>query len=239
MASAIWPDGIQAAVSLTYDRPGPGALDVIMPGLNQHDLTATFYIEPADVVLDIRRWREIASQGHEIGNGGLLAAAKPDGSLPHWLLEPISHCLDLAEECIEELFPDQGEHSMAYPRGTPRCAGGLDYREVVVATGLVARSGIEGFNSPESCDIYYLARTSAGNLSAQDLINLTCTAVERGLWMIAVFESFGSEVGMTSVEAHFEYCSWLAQAKDRVWVDTVIRGARAVEYAERSQLHLH
>jgi len=238
MASEAWPVGKRGAVSLSYDRSSPGSLDVILPGLGQNGLTATFYIEPADVMLDIRRWRDISAQGHEIGNGGLLAAAKPDGSLPHWLLEPISHCVDLAEECIAELFPEQGDHSMAYPRGTPRCADGLDYREVIVATGLVARSGIEGFNSPDSCDIYYLARTSGANLSAQDLINLTRTAQERNLWMILVFEEIGSGPGTTGVEAHYEYCSWLADLRDEIWVGSLISGARAIEAAERGKIRL-
>jgi peptidoglycan-N-acetylglucosamine deacetylase len=43
-----WPDGCQAAISLTFDDGLPSQLALAIPILNRFDLRGTFYVNPRD-----------------------------------------------------------------------------------------------------------------------------------------------------------------------------------------------
>jgi peptidoglycan/xylan/chitin deacetylase (PgdA/CDA1 family) len=60
-------NGHAAAISLTFDDARPVHLDVAVPELNKRHLRATFFV----IVSKLSRiddWRQLRSQGHEIGN---------------------------------------------------------------------------------------------------------------------------------------------------------------------------
>ncbi len=64
-----FPHGCEGAVSLTFDDGAQSQLDRAIPILNEHNLKATFYLNPrGDWKTRLASWREVALAGHEVGN---------------------------------------------------------------------------------------------------------------------------------------------------------------------------
>jgi peptidoglycan/xylan/chitin deacetylase (PgdA/CDA1 family) len=68
--STPFPEGCEGAVSLTFDDGSPSQLDKAIPLLNEHNVKATFYINPRgdDWKERLKPWRDVALAGHEVGN---------------------------------------------------------------------------------------------------------------------------------------------------------------------------
>jgi sialate O-acetylesterase len=84
-----WDDGIDAAVSLTYDDGLPIHCSLVGPLLRQHAMHATFYppIE-SDLRLHPDVWRRLAAEGNELGNHTVFHPCRQDPSHPYaWLDE--------------------------------------------------------------------------------------------------------------------------------------------------------
>jgi hypothetical protein len=229
---SFWPNGMRAAVSLTYDGALRNHLEVVTPALTQRGLRATFYAYPLRLLESPEGWRVAYRQGHEIGNGCLLGACQPDGSLPGWTPEMVALDIDMMETLLLEVFGD-GEHSFGYPCGSPRCEGAVDYREAVLAFGLVARSGIDGFNSPLSCDLTYLSCVHSFQFERDELLSIAEMALERGMWAIFAFEGVGEGEHGCDIEAHHALLDWLDKRRDDVWVDPVISIASRLRQTKR------
>ena len=78
-----WPDGQKMAISLSYDDALNSQLDIAIPALDKHGITASFYLTLASPVVRDRlsEWRAAAMNGHELGNHTIFhpcSAALPD-----------------------------------------------------------------------------------------------------------------------------------------------------------------
>src|SRR5262249_5435796 len=69
-------------ISLTFDDAHDAHLDLVVPCLNQHLLCGTFYVDFLSRGLTRRfaEWREVACQGHELGNHSLFHPGYPPAS---------------------------------------------------------------------------------------------------------------------------------------------------------------
>ncbi|MES1227236.1 MAG: polysaccharide deacetylase family protein, partial [Armatimonadota bacterium] len=92
----------KAAISLAYDGGYASHLSEALPLLRQLGLSATFYIEPPRLLNQLRQWKQVAREGHEIANGTLLGAALPDGSMPAFRIDSILEDVSACEELLEE-----------------------------------------------------------------------------------------------------------------------------------------
>lgn len=226
-----WPEGIRAAVSLSYDGALPCHVETVLPQLEAAGFRGTFYGDGVGLLARAREWRSAADRGHEIGNGALLSAACPDGSLPGWTLAMIEEDLELTHALLNEMF-GSWDHSVAFPCGVPRCNCNEDYREVVHAQGWVARGGQDGLNNPRSCDLGYLARIVADELTGCELAGLVETAAAKGAWLILAFHGVG--VGDLAVDsaAHLELLQTL-RSRDDLWVDPIAAIAARLRFVNR------
>src|SRR5438270_13927441 len=66
-----WPDGIRAAVTLTFDDARPSQLQRRLPIRDRHGVRATFYVGPDAVETRLDSWRRALESGHEIGGHSL------------------------------------------------------------------------------------------------------------------------------------------------------------------------
>src|SRR5437016_10692690 len=69
--TGYWPNGAQGAVSLTFDDAMPSQLERAVPVLDRWGFKASFYLTPSyalDWETNKSRWRQLAIDGHEIGN---------------------------------------------------------------------------------------------------------------------------------------------------------------------------
>lgn len=217
-----WPGDRLAAVSLSYDGTTINHVETVLPLLLPLDLRATYYSYSPNLLDAVPLWREAFRQGNEIGDGCLTEAADPDGSLPKWTPEMIASEMEMNRLLLDDLFVPVRERSFAYPWGQPRCSGSRDYREVVMGTSMVARSGIEGLNSPGSCELTYLNSIHVNDLQSCDLVEFVVSAAATGKWVI--FSFCGVGVGEPSLDAaeHDEFCRWLASQREEFWIQPVI-----------------
>lgn len=203
-------------VSLSYDGATLQHLELALADLADLRLTATFYGDPYRFSLNQADWKCAARLGHELGNGALLGAALPDGSLPAWTPDMIADELDECERYLQAQFGFQGPHSVALPLGPPRCRDGEDYREQVLGMDCVCRSGVEGVNAPESCDRRYLRCIPATHLTGVELVQLARAATDGARWIVFAFQAVGQGAGALSRQAHRDLCLWLAENRDSV-----------------------
>lgn len=233
-----WPDGLAAAVSLSYDGTLLCHLETVVPHLDRYGLRGTFYAVPERLLEALKPWQEVQLRGHEIANGCLFPWASADGSLDAWTLEMVAADIGDAESLIEESFPSQRNWSFAFPCGHPRCARGQDYREIVEAFAGVARSGIDGFNIGPSCDIRYLKRVYCSGFECHEILSMVQMAIDRGEWAILAFEGVG--VGDRAVDAssHERLCEFLDSVRDRVWLDPVVSIGNRLRTYRGQRYHL-
>ncbi len=222
---------------MSYDGTKLCQLETALPQLERHGLRGTFYADSAPLMQHAHAWIEAQSRGHEIGNGTLLAAALPDGSLPAWTPKMIVDDIELAEDLLGELFPSQREHSFAYPIGMPRCADGNDYSPEVMKLGMVARSGVVGYNRL-GADARYLRCIPAYEMNGEDLIACAEQAVKRNLVAVFAFVGVGAGEFAVDAKAHEEFCAWLSDNRDRVTLDTVTGVAEQTAGVRTSRFRL-
>jgi peptidoglycan/xylan/chitin deacetylase (PgdA/CDA1 family) len=75
---APFPPGRRAAISLTFDDGLRSQREIAVPLLNDRGLRATFYLNPRGTTPESddwqerwAAWKEVAEQGHELGNHSL------------------------------------------------------------------------------------------------------------------------------------------------------------------------
>jgi len=86
----IWPEGIKAGVSLTFDDARLSQIDKGIPLLDKHGVKATFYVSPLQMMKRIEKWKEAVANGHEIIH--LLIPAQEISPLPEimpWKIIPL------------------------------------------------------------------------------------------------------------------------------------------------------
>lgn len=235
LAHSPWPDSARAAVSLTYDGARDAHLGVVAEDLTHYGQRGTFFLDVARALDRLPEWRHAFHRGHEIGNGCLVEAADADGALGRWTREMVFAEIESSREFLDEQFPAL-DRPFAFPAGSPRCAAGVDYRDVVQASGDLARSGVEGFNAPASCALGYLRMIPAAGLSAEEIVTLAQIGVRAGAWLIFAFAEFGDGPDRCCSRAHRELTRWLWQAGEDVWVSPMAPVARLLR-ASRILVH--
>lgn len=226
--SWVWPEPLRAAVSISYDGTLASHALVAAPMLERYGFKATFYTEPAHALDNIQEWRRLSKVGHEIGNGALVEAAGESGHLPRWTPEMIGDEVESVRNFIEEHFPGHQDHSFAFPCGSPICAGGRDYREVIEAQGYIARSGVEGYNAPASCHLGYLRCVPVRGMGAEELVTIAEIAMRSGEWTIFTFEGIGEGRFPVDPRTHEALLRFLWERREQLMVGTVMAIARHV-----------
>ncbi|MFN3962971.1 MAG: polysaccharide deacetylase family protein [Fimbriimonadaceae bacterium] len=216
-----------AAVTLTYDGTTLNHLEVVVPALEKAGLRATFFADPSHLLARAAAWREVAHQGHEIGNGSLLASALPDGRLPAWTPDMVEAEIRTTRHMIHELFGAQYEHSLALPAGEPRCFNDVNYAPRLAPIYRCIRTGRAGFNRPQSTHSDLVACLHVQQTPAADVLRSLELARDDGSWLVLAFGPVG-ESGGIDVALHQQILTWLSQHKDVV--DTQPFALRAGAY---------
>jgi peptidoglycan/xylan/chitin deacetylase (PgdA/CDA1 family) len=221
----------KGVVSLTYDGTLAEHATVALPQLERAGIKATFFAEPAAMLDSVQTWRAAQASGHEIGNGCLLGAALPDGSLPAWTPEMIGEDIDECDRLLADLFPSQVSVSFAYPIGDPKCAGGLDYRPVVERRHDVCRSGSTGTNAPAETNVQRLLTVPVGLSEEGGVFEALEAAAASGAWVVLAFESVEPALHRSVVE-------WLLARQGDVTVAPLQEAAKPFLVASKPKLRL-
>lgn len=207
-----------------------------MPLLNARRLQGTFYLCPRgdDYRERLAPWREVAEQGHEIGNHTLShtcsrnfqAAPRPRAGLEAMALDDIEADILAAEARLRDVVPEHGPRSFCYPCYMTHVGEGLTRRSYVpvVAKHFVAgRGGGEYgfFNHPYNIDLHCLTSTSAQAMEPAELIGLAELAARRGHWCVLTFHGIGVGRLGTPEYAFVELLDHLAAQRQRLWTAPV------------------
>lgn len=225
------PAALSALISLSFDGTLLSHLETVVPALAAKGFKATFYAEPASLLDEYPRWREVSESGHEIGNGSLLGAALPDGSLPAWTVDMVADDLAEADELLCELFPSQEIFSVGLPVGPHVCADSSDYLAGVCHAYPVVRCGARGLNRAD-VNLRRLKVVPVDDMTGSQLVETARLAVQEKAWLVMQFNSVG--VGDPGIDARslHELLDFLAMSRDLAPVATVIEGAKL--YPRRS-----
>lgn len=236
-----WPEGVEAAVSLTFDDGMRSQREVGVPLLNQYGVLGTFYLNPRDDYASmLDGWRDAVAAGHELGNHTISHPCSKNfpfisefgrRALEDMSFDDIAWELDETNKRLNEVFPDQGMVSFAYPCYQPFVGRGAErksYVPVVLEHCVAGRGRGEQSNDPRYCDLGYVWSWACERMTAQTLIGIVEQAIAQRRWAILTFH--GIHEGHLSVaEGDLAgLCEHLQRNRANVWSAPVAEVAKWV-----------
>jgi len=84
-----WPNSAKAAISLTYDDGLASHINTVVPILKKYNFKATFYptITSESLSNDIDQWKQLAIEGHELGNHTIYHPCQKSKPGMEWVKE--------------------------------------------------------------------------------------------------------------------------------------------------------
>jgi len=194
-----WPDDAKAAVVFTYDDGLDCHLDVAVPQLDQFGLKGTFYCTGHSNSLHNRLedWREIARQGHELGNHTLFHPCdgkrfdwvKDEYDLNNYSIEQFMNELHTANTLLKAI--DGKENRTFAYTCSDYVAGGTDFTGELNSMFLSARKDGPIPVSMKSIDVYQVPSWGVNEPTAEELIAYVNEAKEKGTIAVFMFHSVG------------------------------------------------
>lgn len=227
MEAFVWPNGAEAAVSLSYDGGLPEQLHLAQPLLRILRLRATFYLSATFLLENPRAWANVLMQEHEIGNHSLFGVTGPRGELPNWTLEMVEADLQDTQTLLDDYLPSDLSRSFAYPGDLPVCSEGT-YESVVERQFEFTRSAQAGINHPVFCNPRKLLSTRCEGKSGIAVIQKVEETAELGAWIILAVEGIGSSRKAFDEHAHEMLLRHLAENVKRFYIAPVSEVAQTV-----------
>ncbi|WP_185236374.1 polysaccharide deacetylase family protein [Teredinibacter franksiae] len=235
-----------AAVSLTYDDALNVHLDTAVPALEARGFRGTFYVtayaEPFQKRLN--DWRQIANNGHELGNHTLFHPClgnipnrewvMPHRDLSKWSKQQFLDHVQMTNTVLEAV-DGKKQRSFAYTCGDTT-AGGESFEEAI-ANRFIAARGVSG-NNQKFTEINFgnLAAHAVANDSAEQLIAQVDNAITNNAWVILLFHGVGGEHSLdVSIKAHEVLLNYLKTKQKTVWVAPVYTVASYAKQAQKPE----
>ena len=221
MAAEHWPGGDKIAISLSYDDALNSQLDNALPALNQRGLKASFYIVPLSDAFKnrIEEWRQLAQQGHELGNHSLFHAclsAKPgrewvlpSNSLDDKTVQAMVNEITVANTVLTSL-DGFSEHTFTPPCFDQMVKDG-NYVEAVKAQFV----GVKSLEDPN-----FASLIGPSDISSEQIIHFIENQPPNIRMINVLFHGVGGDHLVTTAEEHSKFLDYLVANKDKYWVDT-------------------
>ena len=233
---APWPNGTQAAVSLSYDDSVPVHYQKVAPLLEKHDLRGTFYLSVLTIE-NTEAWKSVAAQGHELGNHSLFHPCRRVKSFESWLPE----YYDLAdytpgrfrdELMVADLVLDllDGGKPRTYGNNCTNLTIGRGNEEqpmdpilaelFVAARGTITERPVD----PQQPAFTRLGHFNGDGKTFAQLRAEIEDARSRGEWVIYMFHGVGEGTHGLFVDddAHRQLIEWLDQERESIWTAPVV-----------------
>lgn len=229
---AQW-NGKNCAVALTYDDALNVHLDNAIPLLDSLALKATFYLSGYSGVLDKRlnEWRNIASNGHELGNHTLYHPCqggrpgrefvKPEYDLNNYTVKRIDDEIIMTNTLLRAI-DGKTSRTFAYPCGDTK----IDNQMYIVPLKdqfAAARGVTPHLDKPGSVDLYNMGCYTINGQSGAEMIALVKKAMEEKSLITFLFHGVGGEHGLNvSLSAHRELLQFLKENEKTIWIAPVV-----------------
>ena len=228
------------AVSLTFDDGTVNHLEKAIPPMDQLGIKGTFYVHPYgnDWERRLESWKDVAKNGHEIGNHSLSHTCSSNilikaGGLEEKSLPEIEDDILTAQRRLKQIAPHQKDWTFGYPCSNTfvgRGANRQSYVPLIAEHFLAGRSGGEyGFgNRPGIVDISCVWGISVERMSGFEMIGLVEELTYQGLWVILIFHEIDGQrltVGAYDFKMLLEY---LHRKRDQIWTAPVVEVAKKI-----------
>ncbi|MEP1447845.1 MAG: polysaccharide deacetylase family protein [Paraglaciecola sp.] len=221
LAAQQWPEGEKIAISLSYDDALNSQLDNALPALNQRNLKASFYIVPLSDGFKnrIQEWRQLAQQGHELGNHSLFHAChsgkpgrewvEPWNALDDRMVQTMVSEITLANTILTSL-DGYSEHTF-----TPPCF------DQMAKDGNYVNAVKEQFVAIKSLeDPNFAALIAPSDISSAKIIEFIEKQPPNIKLVNVLFHGIGGDHLVTSTEQHAKFLDYLLANSDKYWIDT-------------------
>lgn len=225
----FWPEGKQAALSISFDDSRVSQWENGIPILDEYGIKSTFYVMPHVVENHLDAWKAAAASGHEIGNHTVTHPCSGNftfsrnKALEDYTLERMEEELRGANEAIKVLLEIEPQ-TFAYPCGQTYVGRGEDTQSYVplAAKYFLAGRGYNGesANDPAFCDLAQLIAIPADVSDFAFLERYLDKTLADGYWLIMAAHDVGKErqaISTDVLRAIGEY----TKNHSELWVDTV------------------
>ncbi|KAF0093029.1 MAG: polysaccharide deacetylase [Puniceicoccaceae bacterium 5H] len=235
-----WPGHRHAAVVLTYDDALESHLSQAVPALDAEGLKGTFFLTGTLPEADLNRWRDVAAEGHELGNHSVFHPCA-EGSFempPQYYNENYSIQTMLAEidvmNTLLAAIDGKRVHSYAMPCGQT-VVGGEDYVDELRTAGSVtyARAIDSPIADPLKIDPFRVPSIwFPEDVTGEELIDAVKDVQGTGALQVFGFHGVGGDYLIVPAEAHEELLAYLHAHEDEIWVTTF---SEAMDYLTQKQ----
>ena len=229
VADMNWPGGAKAAICLSYDDGMSSQLQTAVPQLNEFGFKGTFFLNEIHDHTQADRWRQVAEQGHELGNHTLFHPCSKSLKLQNgyyledYTLDQMMSEIGAMNEQLDRIEGKSQLRTFAYPCAQSEVAG-QSYIRPLQNSGLVhsARGGVN--RRPVITDFSTLdpfqvpAWSVSENSSGRKLIGFAKKARQQRGLAIYMFHGVGDQWIKVSSEAHLELLQFLQVNKKDFWV---------------------
>ena len=226
-----WPEGKQAAVSLSFDDARESQVIVGTHLLDQYGVKATFYVVPGTMEKQLDGWKKAAAAGHEIGNHTLTHPCTGNfewsrtNALEDYTLEQMKYQLTECNKRIEELLHVKAE-VFAYPCGQKFVGKGINtksYVPLIAEMFLTGRGWLdEAANDPVYCNFAQLTGVESDGKNFDQILPLLEEAKTNGQWLLLAGHEMGDSghqtTRLTMLKQLIEYAQ---NPSNGIWLEPV------------------
>jgi len=212
-----WPEGKQAAISLTFDDARESQVIVGTSLLDQYSIKATFFVVPGAVEKQLDGWKKAVANGHEIGNHSLVHPCSSnyswsrDKALEDYTLKKMREELAESNNRIKQLLGVKAE-VFAYPCGQKYIGSGTKTKSYVplVSKMFIAGRGWrdEAPNDPLHANFTQLTGVEMDGKSFEQILALIEEAKKNGHWLVLAGHEMGDPGRQTT---HLDMLKQLAE----------------------------
>ncbi len=235
----VWPEGVQAAVSLSFDDARYSQVDIGTAVLDRHGVKATFYLVPSRAAERLDGWKAAVAAGHEMGNHSINHPCTGnfvwigDNALEAYTMDRMRAELAEANRQIEGML-GVTPVSFAYPCGMTfigRGASTQSYVPLIDELFLTGRGWLdEGPNDPLFADMAQLLGQEMDGKEFSQIKALIDFAKANNSWLVLAGHEIGTGGNQTTrITMLEELMAYAADPANGVWLAPVGEVARYIE----------
>jgi peptidoglycan/xylan/chitin deacetylase (PgdA/CDA1 family) len=243
-ASFSWPEGKRMAISLSFDDARESQVLVGTKLLDQYNIKATFYVNPAGVEKQLEGWRNAVANGHEIGNHTLTHPCtgnfswSRDNALEDHTLNSIKKEITACSQRIEALLQVKAE-VFAYPCGQTFVGRGTRTKSYVPQVAKMFISGRgwmdEAANDPLYCNLAQLTGIEMDGKDFDQILPLIENAKKNGLWLVLAGHEMGdSGDQVTRLSMLKQLAAYVQDPNSGVWIAPVGTVSKYIQSQKKS-----